>query len=144
MGELNGKPCTILEFDKAHGYWKVRMEDGSGKAFRAANLEAMNEAEAMMFARCQAFASEKQRERESQDAAAEMDALADESVRMAGARGLANAPAAFQGNAATIKLNAAAELTIGQAAMQKTKAPDITIKQASELPQPPPPATPPP
>merc|ERR1712032_4620 len=35
-------------------------------------------------------------------------------------------------------------MTIGQAAMQKTKAPDLPTAKAAELPQPPPPATPPP
>ncbi|CAE7022409.1 unnamed protein product [Symbiodinium natans] len=38
-GELNGKVGLLVEWDKAKGYWKVRMEDGSGKAFRSANLE---------------------------------------------------------------------------------------------------------
>jgi hypothetical protein len=37
-GELNGKIGTIIEFDQAGGFWKVRMEDGTGKAFKPANL----------------------------------------------------------------------------------------------------------
>ncbi|CAE7631328.1 unnamed protein product [Symbiodinium sp. CCMP2592] len=38
-GELNGKVGLLVEWDEAKGYWKVRMEDGSGKAFRSVNLE---------------------------------------------------------------------------------------------------------
>ncbi|CAE7500671.1 unnamed protein product, partial [Symbiodinium necroappetens] len=38
-GELNGKVGLLVEWDKAKNYWKVRMEDGSGKAFRSVNLE---------------------------------------------------------------------------------------------------------
>jgi len=35
---LNGKVGLLVEFDSEKGAWKVRMEDGSGKAFRPANL----------------------------------------------------------------------------------------------------------
>lgn len=38
-GELNGKVGLLMEWDEGNGYWKVRMEDGTGKAFRPANLE---------------------------------------------------------------------------------------------------------
>mmetsp|Transcript_34005 Transcript_34005/g.62223 ORF Transcript_34005/g.62223 Transcript_34005/m.62223 type:complete len:523 (+) Transcript_34005:183-1751(+) len=38
-GEWNGKCGTLLQLDAVAGIWKVRMEDGSGKAFRPRNLE---------------------------------------------------------------------------------------------------------
>lgn len=36
---LNGKSGLLVEWDPEHSAWKVRMEDGSGKAFRPNNLE---------------------------------------------------------------------------------------------------------
>lgn len=36
---MNGKAGLLVEWDPDHSYWKVRMEDGSGKAFRPSNLE---------------------------------------------------------------------------------------------------------
>lgn len=36
---LNGNAGLLVEWDPAHSAWKVRMEDGSGKAFRPSNLE---------------------------------------------------------------------------------------------------------
>jgi len=38
VSQLNGKVGLLVEFDSEKGAWKVRMEDGSGKAFRPANL----------------------------------------------------------------------------------------------------------
>jgi len=43
-GEWNGKCGTLLQLDAVAGIWKVRMEDGSGKAFRPRNLELVEEA----------------------------------------------------------------------------------------------------
>eukprot|EP00930_Biecheleria_cincta_P090698 TRINITY_DN80140_c0_g1_i1.p1 TRINITY_DN80140_c0_g1~~TRINITY_DN80140_c0_g1_i1.p1 ORF type:complete len:413 (-),score=84.81 TRINITY_DN80140_c0_g1_i1:5-1243(-) len=36
---LNGSTGLLVEWDAGHSAWKVRMEDGSGKAFRPSNLE---------------------------------------------------------------------------------------------------------
>eukprot|EP00931_Biecheleriopsis_adriatica_P082088 TRINITY_DN55493_c0_g1_i1.p1 TRINITY_DN55493_c0_g1~~TRINITY_DN55493_c0_g1_i1.p1 ORF type:complete len:465 (+),score=85.64 TRINITY_DN55493_c0_g1_i1:84-1478(+) len=38
-GDLNGKVGLLVEWEESKGFWKVRMEDGTGKAFRPANLE---------------------------------------------------------------------------------------------------------
>lgn len=54
-GELNGKVCEIVGFDeKQGGIWKVRLEDGSGKAFRASNLAHLSDKDAGQKARVMA------------------------------------------------------------------------------------------
>eukprot|EP00929_Paragymnodinium_shiwhaense_P015102 TRINITY_DN123119_c0_g1_i1.p1 TRINITY_DN123119_c0_g1~~TRINITY_DN123119_c0_g1_i1.p1 ORF type:complete len:555 (-),score=106.69 TRINITY_DN123119_c0_g1_i1:49-1713(-) len=53
--ELNGKVCEIVGFDeKQGGIWKVRLEDGSGKAFRATNLAHLSDKDAWQKMRVQA------------------------------------------------------------------------------------------
>ena len=41
---MNGLEGTIVQWDVAEARWRIRMDDGTGKILRAANLEAASAA----------------------------------------------------------------------------------------------------